>query len=351
MKKILLTGGGSAGHVMPNIALVPDLQKNFDLTYMGTGGIEKGIVQRAGLPFYQIDCPKLVRGSIRENLTLPLRLFKSVRAAKKGLKIIRPDAVFSKGGYVSLPVAIAAKKLKIPVVSHESDLEAGLANKLIARYSEAVLTSFPETAERVKHGKYAGAPIRRELFTAERAQSLSKYGFDGTKPVLLIFGGGSGSAAINADVRRNLLALCRTYDLLHICGKGNQIQSNVKNYRQLDFEPDMGAAYAAADLVICRAGSNTLFEIIALRKRAVVIPLANKRSRGDQIQNAEYFRARGLITVFAEHDLSDDNAFRAALKSTLHSEILLHNLQTTPLTPGNPSICRELQTVVANSSI
>lgn len=240
-------------------------------------------------------------------------------------------------------MAIAAKKLKIPVLSHESDLKPGLANKLISRYSSVVLTSFPETADQILKGKYAGSPVRGELFGADRKTALAAYGFDGTRPVLLVFGGGSGSAALNAAVRENLFTLSQKYDILHVCGKGNLVQSNVKNYVQKEFENDMGAAYAAADLVISRAGSNTLFEILALKKRALVVPLANKRSRGDQIENAAYFESRGLLHVLPERGLAEKDALTDAISAAFADGSLSENLREASFTAGNEAIRREIE--------
>ena len=328
---------------MPNIALLPELKERYDVYYMGTDGIEKNIVKGAGIPFYTIRCSKLVRGSLFKNIFLPVKLIKSVKEAKKGLSVVRPDVVFSKGGYVSLPVAIAAKRLHIPVISHESDLAPGLANKLIARCSGEVLTSFPETAHRIKRGRFTGSPMRKELFSTDKATALAMYGFDGSRPVLLVFGGGSGSAAINAALRKNLFDLSRRYDILHVCGKGNVVQSNVKNYVQKEFETNMGAAYAVADIVVSRAGSNTLFEIAALKKRALVIPLSNKRSRGDQIENAAYFEKRGLVHVLPESRLSEKNALIEAVRAVLEDDSLAGALQACGFEAGNDAICREIE--------
>lgn len=342
MKKILLTGGGSAGHVIPNIALIPDLEQDYELAYIGTNGIEKEIVKRAKLPFYTIEASKFVRGSILKNLTLPFKVIKSVRQAKKGLEIIKPDAVFSKGGYVSLPVAIAAKKMKIPVISHESDLNAGLANKLIAKYSKCVLTSFPETATTIKKGKFSGPPLRKELFNCDKQRALSYYGFTGSRPVLLIFGGGSGSCAINKAIRDNIFALTRTFDVLHICGKNNIVSANIKNYIQKEFETDMPLAYSVADIIISRAGSNTLFEIIALKKKALVIPLENKRSRGDQIDNANYFKNLNLINVFKEEMLKDNKLFVKKINETYADDALKNSLNESEVCAGNYDITNEI---------
>ncbi len=328
---------------MPNIALLSELKKNYRLYYMGTCGIEKSIIANVNLPFYEIECVKFIRGSVIKNLNLPIRLIKSVKAAEKGLKIIKPDVVFSKGGYVSLPVAIAAKKMKIPVISHESDLKAGLANKIISKYSKCVLTSFPETANTFKNGKFSGPPLRQELFSAKKEDAMSYYGFLNNYPVLLVFGGGSGSKAINDAIRKNILPLTRTFNVLHVCGKGNVISTNIKNYVQKEFENNMPIAYAAADTIISRAGSNTLFEIIALKKNALVIPLSNKRSRGDQIKNAEYFKKRNLINVFCERDLKYDELFVKKIFETHNDENLKISLEESEIDSSNYEICREIE--------
>ena len=206
MKNLVLTGGGSAGHAVPCAALIPDLSERFNLGYIGTDGIEKKIIAPFCIPYCTIACPKFIRGFSLKNLSIPARFLKSVKAAKRGLKALGADAVFSKGGYVALPVVFAAKKLGIPVISHESDLTLGLANRLISGKCREVLTSFPETAKRLKNGKYSGAPIRGELFSADRKAAREKYGFSDAKPVLLVFGGGSGSRAINEALRKNLSA-------------------------------------------------------------------------------------------------------------------------------------------------
>lgn len=336
MKNLILTGGGSAGHVVPNLALIPELKSRFNLFYIGTDGIERELLKGSGIPFYTISCAKLVRGSIVQNLLLPARFVKSVRAAKQALVSAKADAVFSKGGYVALPVVFAAKKLKIPVVSHESDLSAGIANKLIAKRCKLVLTSFPETAKTLKNGVYSGSPVRRELFTGDRESALAKYGFSGRKPVLLVFGGGSGSLAINRALEAALPRLLDDFDILHICGK-NEGEKKRAGYLPLEYEKDMASAYAAADFVLSRAGSNTVFELLALKKPALLVPLENKRSRGDQIENAAYFEKRGLCRVLREPNLS-----AAALSSELErlqKDISLRrSLAAADFRPGNGTI-------------
>lgn len=340
MKKILMTGGGSAGHVIPNLALLPKLKEHYEVSYAGTRAIEYSLLQDKGIDFYTFSAPKLVRGSIRQNLTLPFRFLKSVRQAKQILKEARPDLVFSKGGYVSLPVVLAAKKLNIPVLSHESDYSAGLANKIIAKRCQLVLTSFPETAEKLPNGKYSGSPVREELFSADPAKARQKYGFSGNKPVLLVFGGGSGSAAINHALEQCLPAVLNTFDILHIRGKnGNSPQFS--GYVSKDFEQDMASAYACADYVLSRSGSNTVFEILALKKCALLVPLDNGRSRGDQVENARYFEERGLCHVLHEKDLSAQT-LQKALTDLANDHDLPVRLARAPFKSGNGIILAEI---------
>ena len=312
MHTLILTGGGSAGHAVPNLALIPLLKDRFRLAYIGTAGIERGLLKNTGVPFCTIRAAKLVRGSLTKNFTLPFRFLRGIREAKRALRETRAEAVFSKGGYVALPVVFAARSLGIPVISHESDLTPGLANRLAAKKCRAVLTSFPETAAKFRNGKYVGPPVRRELFGGDRAAALSKYGFSGAKPVLLAFGGGSGSAALNAALEGALPDLLPRFDVLHICGKNGGCPAR-GGYLPLSFEKDMASAYACADYVLARAGSNTVFETLALKKPALFVPLENRRSRGDQVQNALYFRERGLCRVLRERELTPASLARGGV--------------------------------------
>lgn len=344
MKKILMTGGGSAGHVIPNLALLPKLSDHYKVCYAGTNGIEFALLKDKGVPFYTFSAPKLVRGSLFRNLTLPLCFLQSVRQAKHILKDARPDLVFSKGGYVSLPVVIAAKKLGIPAVSHESDFSAGLANKIIAKRCALVLTSFPETAASLPNGMFSGSPVREELFGADPAKAREKYGFDGGKPVLLVFGGGSGSAAINRAIDQSLPALLKEFDILHIRGNSKN-STQFHGYVPLNFEQDMASAYACSDYVVSRAGSNTVFEILALKKRALLIPLENGRSRGDQVENAHYFKERGLCHVLREKDLSAQS-LQKALHDLTDDHDLPVRLARAPFHSGNGVILSEIMTLL-----
>lgn len=337
MKKIVFTGGGSAGHVVPNMALMDELKEEFDLYYIGSNGIEKGLVSPLRIPYAEISCPKLVRGFSLSNLSIPVRFHRAVKEAQKQLSIIRPDLVFSKGGYVSLPVVFAAKRAGIPALTHESDLSLGLANRLMAGKCRYVLTSFPSLAEKLKNGRYTGSPMRKEIFAGNRAAARRKYGFSSDKPVLLVSGGGSGSAAINKELRRNLFPLLRKYDILHLCGKGNGVNSTAMGYVQIEFESDMGAAYACADGVVTRAGSNTVFEVLALKKPTLFVPLQNARSRGDQVKNAEYFESRELCRILYERDLT---ALPDAIDGLFADGALKKNLAACNVTSGNREIIK-----------
>lgn len=345
MKKILFTGGGSAGHVIPNLALIEDLLSGgiADVCYMGTDGIEKNIVTERKIPYYSIVCPKLVRGisfsALKNNLKIPTAFKKAVKSAEEGLRVIQPDLVFSKGGYVALPVIYASRKLKIPCFAHESDFTLGLANRLSANKCECVFTSFPETADNLRRGKYSGAPIRRSVFTATRSQARKFFDIPETEKVVLIFGGGSGSLAINNAVRAKLKALTDRYTLIHICGKGNLIEHNFKRYKQFEYISDMGKAYACADLVLSRAGAGTVFEILALKKPSILVPLEGQ-TRGDQKQNAEYFRNKELCRVLAQKDLCK---LPTELEKAFKDTTLRQNLQETTFTQGNRNILRELK--------
>ncbi len=348
MKKILFTGGGSAGHVLPNIALIEELLSTgeADVCYMGTDGIEKSIVSDWKIPYYQISCPKLVRekslSAYKRNVKIPTEFFKAVKQAKEGLKTFQPDAVFSKGGFVSLPVVFAAHSLKIPCFSHESDFSVGLANKLMARKCKYVFTSFPETAKKVKRGRYSGAPLRRSILSFTKAEARRKMNIPFDATVLLVFGGGSGSEKINAAIRKHAKTLCEKYVILHACGKGNVIESNLKNYRQEEFITDMGMAYACADLIISRSGAGTVFEILALKKPAVLIPLEGQ-TRGDQVENAKYFLDKGLCYVLSQDELE---LLPKQIEQALADRGLKERLLSSSFTSGNKEILKALRSTM-----
>lgn len=348
MKKILFTGGGSAGHVIPNVALIEEIlsEGETDVCYMGTDGIEKQIIGEWKIPYYQIECPKLVRGGgfsgFKRNLKIPSAFLRAQKQALEGLRTFQPDVVFSKGGYVALPVVFAAKKLKIPCFSHESDFSVGLANRLLARKCNKLFTSFPETAKKIRHGEYSGAPIRRALFSTSRAEARKKYSIPFGAKVLLVFGGGSGSRIINDAVRKHLKKLLDEYFILHVCGKNNSVSAHFENYRQFEFVADMGSLYAAADVVVARAGAGTVFELLALKKPSILVPLEGQ-TRGDQKQNAAYFTKKGLCYTLRQTELDrlPETVWKALLDESLKVKLL-----QSDYTNGNESILRELRKIL-----
>lgn len=343
MKKILFTGGGSAGHVVPNVALIEEILQTgeADLCYVGSNGIEKGLIKPLKIPYYTINPPKFRRGLYLSNLRIPSAFKKAVEEAKEGLKAFSPSVVFSKGGFVALPVVVAASKLSIPCLTHESDRTAGLANRLMARRCEYVLTSFPETADEFKNGKYVGSPLRKELFRKDRAAARKKYGLseNAKRKTILFFGGGSGSKTLNEAVKKHLFELSEKYDVLHVCGKGNATHDRAKGYVQIEFEKDMGSAYAASDLVVSRAGSNAVFEILALKKPSVLVPLQGQ-TRGDQAENAKYFARKKLARVLFEKEL---NALPEAIEAALADDKLKEFLAVSDFSSGNDNILREIR--------
>ncbi len=315
MKKILFCGGGSAGHVIPNLSVIEDMREKYEVCYAGTDGIERELCKNADIPFYTFDAVKYERGTLLTNLKIPYKLFRSVRQAGRIIEEQRPDLVFCKGGYASLPPALAAKRRKIPVITHESDLNIGLANRIISMFAEVTLCSFPETAERIRRGKYSGTPMRASLFGADPVACRRKAGLD-MRPTLLVFGGGGGSEAINAAIGEIADELCTDYNVLHICGKGKSTRQKRRGYKQIEFTNDMGAIYACADFAVARCGSNSANELIALKIPTLFIPLENSRSRGDQVANAEYFHKKGLCRVLPEKQLNAEN-----LKSEIYALI------------------------------
>ena len=340
MKKIMFCGGGSAGHVIPNIAVIENLGENIEACYMGTDGIEKRICKSNNVEFYECDAVKFVRGKIFKNLALPFKLIKSVKTAGKILDDVKPDLIFCKGGYACMPPALAAKKRNIPVITHESDVSAGLANKLIARRCKKVLTSFPSAAREFANAICTGTPMRKNLFDRSKVEAREYFQLD-MRPTLLVTGGGNGSEIINHTIRKSAAKLCKDYNILHICGKGNTVATNIYGYRQIEFTDDMGLAYACADGAVSRCGSNTAHELVALKIPTLFIPLENKRSRGDQIKNAEFFISRGLCKVLRECDLSEKTLI-AGVYELFSDEKLKTALAASAVKCGNEKIIKEI---------
>lgn len=309
--KIIMTGGGSAGHVTPNLALVPSLKKlGYEIQYIGSmDGIEKDIIKGEDIKYHAISSGKFRRYFNLKNFTDPLNVVKGIVQAKKIIKIEKPDIVFSKGGFVSVPVVIAARLCKIPVITHESDVTPGLANKLSIPFCTKVCVTFPESLKHISKNKgiLTGTPIREELFTGSRLKGIKLCNFAEDKPIILIIGGSLGSKVINKVVRECLDEILIDYNVIHLCGKGNLSEKlrNKKGYNQYEYvKDDLKHLMHAADLVISRAGANAIFEILALKKPNILIPLSKKSSRGDQILNAESFNKNGYSLIIDEEALS-----------------------------------------------
>ncbi len=346
MKKIVFCGGGSAGHVIPNVAIIEQLKGITECVYLGTNGIEKKICADNNIKFYEAEAVKLVRGKILCNLALPFKLIKSIKQAKKILEDIKPDLVFCKGGYVCVPPAIAASKLGIPVITHESDISAGLANKFIAKRCEKVLTSFPQTAKSFDRGIYTGTPMRNSLFDRNRAKAREKFNLD-MRPTVLVTGGGNGSEKINNAVRNIAPKLCKDYNIIHLCGKGKAVPLSVYGYKQIEFESDMGLVYSCTDVAVSRCGSNTANELIALKIPSLFIPLENKRSRGDQVKNAEYFKNKKLCRVLKESELTEQKLIEN-IYALLNDTKLKKALDETSVKCGNEKILKEIINTLKN---
>lgn len=321
MKKIVLTGGGTAGHVTPNIALIERLKKEgYDIYYIGSkDGIEKKLIENIGIPYYGISTGKLRRYFDWKNFTDPFRVVKGFSEAKKLIKQIQPDICFSKGGFVSVPVVLAAKSRKVPAIVHESDMTPGLANKIAIPRAVKVCCNFPETVKELPEGKgvYTGTPIRKELFTGSKEAGLAFCGFDNSKPVLLVVGGSTGAKSVNEAVRNCLTELLKKYQIIHLCGKGkaDEHYNGIKGYIQIEYcDKEMKDMLAAADIVLSRAGANAICELLALRKPNILVPLSAEASRGDQILNAASFEKQGFSVVLQDKEVNNQTLLEAIEK-------------------------------------
>lgn len=313
MKRIVLTGGGTAGHVTPNIALMPALKEaGYDIHYIGSHqGIERSLIEELKIPYYGISSGKLRRYFDPKNFSDPFKVLKGYFEASKLIKQLKPDVVFSKGGFVSVPVVFAAKNRKIPVIIHESDITPGLANKLSISSASKVCANFPETVKYLPEGKavLTGTPIRQELFAGNKLLGLDFCGFTSDKPVLLVVGGSTGSAAVNEAIRHALPELRKKYQVVHLCGKDKTDVSlnGTKGYVQYEYiKKELSDLLAVADVVVSRAGANAICELLALRKPNLLIPLSAASSRGDQILNANSFKKQGFSYVIKEEELTTE---------------------------------------------
>lgn len=313
MKKIVMTGGGTAGHVTPNIALFDSLQKDgYEIHYIGSyEGIEKGLIEDKKIPYYGISSGKFRRYRSWKNLTDPFRVLHGFFQARRLLGRIRPNVVFSKGGFVSVPVVMAAKTRHIPVIIHESDLTPGLANKLAMPSATKVCCNFPETLPYLPKEKavLTGSPIRQELLHGNKQAAKDFCGFTGDLPILMVMGGSIGSVYINNAIRGCIDTLLTKYQIIHLCGKGNIDESlkDKKGYAQFEYiSENLPDLFAAADLVVARAGANSICELLALHKPNILIPLSRNASRGDQILNANSFAKQGFSAALEEEEVTSE---------------------------------------------
>lgn len=320
MKKIVLTGGGTAGHVTPNLALIPSLQKlGYDIHYIGSyNGIEKKLIENAGIPYEGISSGKLRRYFDVKNFSDPLRVMKGYWEALRFIKKYRPNVIFSKGGFVAVPVVLAAKHHKVPIIIHESDMTPGLANKICIPAAAKVCCNFPETLSYLPEDKavLTGSPIRAELLKGDRLSGLQYAHLSANKPVILVIGGSLGSVTVNTSVRKILPKLLPNYQIIHICGKGNLDENLIgtNGYVQYEYvDTPLRHLFAAADLIVSRAGANSICEILALRKPNILIPLSASASRGDQILNAKSFAKQGFSTLLEEENLTEDSLYQAII--------------------------------------
>ena len=371
MKRIVLTGGGTAGHVSPNQALIPLLlQEGWEVHYIGTKtGIERTLIeQMEGVTYHAVSSGKLRRYFDLKNFTDPFRVIAGVFQSFGIVRKLKPSIVFSKGGFVSVPVVVGAALCRVPVVMHESDITPGLANKLCKPFAKAVCTTFPECAKLLgDKGLLTGTPLRSSIFSGTREKGLALAGFDGSKPVLMMIGGSLGAQTVNAVLRESLPVLTQKYDVLHVCGKGNLAPElegmtgskefdvlhvcgkgnkdenlvSMPGYRQFEYlSAELPDAFACADVVLSRAGSNSLSELMALKKPMLLIPYHS--GRGDQVLNANSLKARGLAHVMNQSDMNAQSLVTALDTLWEDRELLTQRLAALPDADGTKAVLEQI---------
>lgn len=343
-KIIVLTGGGTAGHVSLNQAIIPSLEdQGFTIHYIGSkDGIEVELIRDAfpHIQYHAISSGKLRRYVSLKNFTDPFRVMNGLKQAFMLLKKIKPSVIFSKGGFVSVPVVMAGKLAGIPVVFHESDVTPGLANKLAIPFAHHIFTVFKETLQHLPSEKSSctGSIIRSELFKGNRANGLRYCGFKGEKKVVLIMGGSQGSSVLNDAIRSNLPELIASFDIIHLCGKGKVDKQLIQivGYKQFEYvTTELPDLIHAADTIVSRAGSNSIFEFLALRKPMLLIPLSKQKSRGDQLLNANLFKEQGWAIVLEEEEVTSSSFMKALIKLDERSQRMKIVMEQTevPKTP------------------
>ena len=352
MKKIVLTGGGTLGHVTPHLALIPHLREaGYEIHYVGTEqGMEADKMRSVpGIQYHAVRSGKLRRYFSWQNFIDPFRVIVGMFQSARLMGKIRPDVVFSKGGFVAVPVVFGAWLHRIPVLCHESDLTPGLANKLCRPFARRFATTFPECAEALgPKAETTGTPLRPELFQGSREAGLERFGLSGTRPILMMMGGSSGAQSVNRALREALPALTADFDVLHICGKGNLDESlnDVPGYRQVEFlDADLPDAMACADLILSRAGSNALCEFQHLGRPMLLIPYPKGASRGDQILNARSLEKRGLCRVLLQEDMTPDTLSKAIVATWADREALTAALKAAPPADGTRRVLEMIEEI------
>ena len=344
---MIMTGGGSAGHVTPNLALVPKLKElGFEIKYIGSrDGIEKGIIKKENIPYYSISSGKLRRYFDVKNFSDPLKVLKGVTDALKILSKEKPDIIFSKGGFVTVPVVIAASIKKIPVVSHESDMTPGLANKIASPFCNKLCVTFPESLKHVKADKaiLTGTPIRESLLNGDKKRGKDFCKFDDDKMVLMVIGGSLGAKVLNDNVRLVINELVKDFNIVHICGKGNIDESlkNIRGYRQYEYISDeLPDVMALADIVLSRAGANTIFELLTLKKPHILVPLSEQASRGDQVLNARSFEKSGYSKVVKEEEFTGKVLLEVLNEVVVEKDRYIENMNKSSMGNGVDNIIK-----------
>lgn len=303
---------------------------------------KKMIGQIEGVKFYEIHTARLIRRSIIKNLMLPFNLIRGIQDAKKIIKKEKPDIIFSKGGFVTVPVMLAAKKYKIPLLCHESDYTLGLANKIVSKYAIETFTSFKATAKTLKRGKYSGPIIKKEILMRTKEDAINNLQITTNKPILLITGGSLGAKKINDTIFSILPELTEKYYVCHIIGKTKDSGFKDPNYRAVNFASNMEDYIAASSVVISRAGSNTIFELAVKEKPMLLIPLGKSASRGDQLENARVFLNNGLARVLDEDNLSPSLLLSEIDETYKNSALLKKALQNAHINNGCEIIKSEI---------
>lgn len=318
---------------MPNVALIPYLNEIFDeIHYVGSkNGIEKEILRNYKVIYHSVTCEKFNRKINLSLLKIPYKLTKGISEAAKIIKEVKPDIIFSKGGYVSLPLSFAAHYKKIPLITHESDLTPGLANKIIAKYAAVVLTAFRDTTRYFKKAECVGIPLRQEIYRTDKANARKYFDIKTNKPTLLITGGSQGARSLNRVAFEAADVLVKSFNVIHVCGKSNlPVGKMPTGYTAIEFCKEMQYALNAADVIVSRAGANTLFEILSLSKPCLLIPLPQGQSRGDQVLNAEYFLKRGMVNLLKQENLTVKSLVNAVLMTYYGRTALKNNIGMYP---------------------